>query len=225
MILALLVILPFGLPGQARGQTEDPPAETTPDNAAAMRWWDALNPEQRLAALHGDEPTPEQTAAAENPYADLDMATKGLVNDAADAINGNVEFASVGAWWQSLDCRLKRIAVGDGSTDDPSSLYCAHYPGSGRTPLLGADEKTRVDTIGQALLGRMDLGVYPRDSALAMRWWNALDAAQRVAALHGDAATLEPGKGPPPSVCTGTWTRRPKRWFTEPPRESPQPLP
>ena len=120
MILALLVTLPFGLPGQARGQTDDPPAETTPDNAAAMRWWDALNPEQRLAALHGDdEPTPEQTAAAENPYADLEMATKVLVNDTADAINGNVEFASVGAWWQSLlDCRLKRIAVGDGNTED-----------------------------------------------------------------------------------------------------------
>ena len=74
MILALLVILPFGLPGQARGQTEDPPAETTPDNAAAMRWWDALNPEQRLAALHGDEPTPEQTAAAENRWEFMLMA-------------------------------------------------------------------------------------------------------------------------------------------------------
>ena len=194
MILALLVFLPFGLPGQAYGQTDDPPAETTPDNEAAMRWWDALNPEQRLAALHGDEPTPEQTAAAENPYADLDMATKGLVNDAADAINGNVEFASVGAWWQSLDCRLKRVATGDGNTEDTASPYCAHYPGSGRTPLLGAEEKAPVDTVGQALLGRMDLGVYPSDSALAMRWWNALDAAQRVAALHGDAATLEPGQ-------------------------------
>ncbi len=159
-----------------------------------MRWWDALDPEQRLAALHGDdEPTPEQTAA-ENPYADLDMATKGLVNDAANAINGNVEFASVGAWWQSLDCRLKRVAAGDGNTEDADSPYCDYYPGSGRTPLLGAEEKTRVDTVGLALLGRMDLGVYPSDIAVAMRWWNALDAAQRVAALHGDAATLEPGQ-------------------------------
>ena len=195
MILALLVTLPFGLPGQARGQTDDPPAETTPDNAAAMRWWDALNPEQRLAALHGDdEPTPEQTAAAENPYADLEMATKVLVNDTADAINGNEEFASVGAWWQFLarDCRLRRIAVGEGNTEDSSSPYCAqHYPGSGRTPLLGAGEKDRVDTIGLALLGRPDLGVYPPDIAPAMRWWNALDAAQRVAALHGDTATPE----------------------------------
>ena len=191
MILALLVALPFSLPGQAHAQTGDPP----PDNAAAMRWWDVLNPEQRLAALHGDdEPTPEQTAAAENPYADLDMATKGLVNDAADAINGNVDFASVGAWWQSLDCRRKRIAVGDGNTEDTTRPHCAHYPGSGRTPLLGAEEKADVDMIGLALLERMDVGVYPPDSALAMRWWNALDPAQRVAALHGDAATLEPGQ-------------------------------
>ena len=94
----------------------------------------------------------------------------------------------------SLDCRLRRIAVGEGNTEDAGSPYCAHYPGSGRTPLLGAVEKAHVDTVGQALLGRMDLGVYPPDSALAMRWWNALDAAQRVAALHGDAATLEPGQ-------------------------------
>ncbi len=159
-----------------------------------MRWWDVLDAQQRAAALLGDDPTPDQRTAAENPYADLDMATKGLVNAATDAINGNVAFSSVGVWWQSLDCRRRRVATGDGNTDDPNSAYCAYYPGSGVAPLLGADEKTRVDTIGQALLGRMDLGVYPRDSALAMRWWNALDAAQRVAALHGDAATLEPGQ-------------------------------
>ncbi len=194
MILALLAALAFGLPGQVHTQTDDPPAETTPDNEAAMRWWDALNPQQRVAALHGDEPTPEQTAAAENPYADLDMETKGLANDAADAINGGVEFASVGAWWQSLDCRRKRIAVGDGNTEDTESLYCVHYPGSGRTPLLGAEVKAAVETIGLALLGRMDVGVYPPDIALAMRWWDALEPAQRVAALHGDAATLEPGQ-------------------------------
>ena len=194
MILALFVFLPFGLQGQAYAQTDDPPPETVPDNDAAMRWWDVLDAQQRAAALHGDDPTPDQRTAAENPYADLDMATKGLVNAAADAINGNVEFSSVGGWWQSLDCRRRRVATGDGNTEDTESPYCAHYPGSGRTPLLGADKKAPVDTVGQALLGRMDTGVYPPDNALAMRWWNALEPAQRVAALHGDAATLEPGQ-------------------------------
>ena len=191
MILALFVFLPFGLQGQAYAQTDDPPPETVPDNDAAMRWWDVLDAQQRAAALHGDDPTPDQRTAAENPYADLDMATKGLVNDAADAINGNVEFSSVGAWWQSLDCRLKRVAAGAGNTEDTESPYCAHYPGSGRTLLLGADKKAHVDTVGRALLGRMDPGVYPPDIAVAMRWWNALDPAQRVAALHGDTATHE----------------------------------
>ena len=191
MVLALFALLAFGLQGQSYAQTDEPP----PDNEAAMRWWDVLNPQERLAALHGDdEPTPEQTAAAENPYADLDTATKGLVNDAADEINGDVNFASVGAWWQFLDCRKKRIAVGDGNAEDTTNPYCAHYPGSGRTPLLDAAEMARVDMIGLSLLGRMDLGDYPADSVLAMRWWDALDPAQRVAALHGDAATLDPGE-------------------------------
>ena len=159
MILALLVILPFGLPGQSRGQTDDPPAETTPDNAAAMRWWDALNPEQRLAALHGDdEPTPEQTAAAENPYADLDMATKVLVNDAADAINGNVRvrqrrrLVAIPRLPPEAHCR-RRLATPRMQT----SPYCDYYPGSGRTPLLGADRNRPVWTRSElALLGRMD---------------------------------------------------------------------
>ena len=189
MILALLVFLPFGLLGQAHAQTDDPP--TVPHNDAAMRWWDALEPTQRVAALHGDTATPEQTAAAENSYADLDAETQGLANAAVEAIHGDIEFSSVGGWWQSLDCRLKRVAVGEGNTEDTTSLYCAHYRGSGRTPLLGTDEKADVDRIGQALLGRMDPGVYPPDSALAMRWWDALEPAQRVRALHGDTATPE----------------------------------
>ena len=187
MILALLVLLPLGFQGLAHAQTDDPP----PDNDAAMRWWDALDTQQRVAALHGDDATPEQRTAAESAYTDLDADTKSLVNDATEAINGNVDFSSVGGWWQSLDCRLKRVAAGEGNTEDTESPYCAHYPGSGRTPLLGASEMTHVDRIGQALLGRTDTGVYPADILLAMRWWNALEPAQRVAALHGDAATPE----------------------------------
>ncbi len=187
MLLALLVLLPFGLLGQAHAQTDDPPADS--HNDAAMRWWDFLDPARRVAALHGDTATPEQTAAAENAYADLDTETRGLVNDAVEAIHGEIQFSSVGGWWQSLGCRLKRVATGDGNTEDTESPYCAHYPGSGRTPLLGAAEQARVDAVGQALLGRMDPGVYPPDSALAMRWWNALLPDKRVRALHGDTAT------------------------------------
>ena len=186
MIVALLALFLFGLQGQTRAQTSDPP-----HNDAAMRWWDSLEPAQRVAALHGDTATPEQSAAAGNAFAALDTATRGLVNDAVDAINGNFDFSSVGAWWQPLDCRLKRVATGDGNTEDTASPFCAHYPGSGQTPLLDANAKDHVDRVGQALLGRMDPGVYPPDSPVAMRWWDAIEPAQRVAALHGDSATPE----------------------------------
>ena len=76
-----------------------------------------------------------------------------------------------------------RVAAGDGNTADPSSPYCAHYPGSG-TP-------RRRSSIGMALLGWNAPGVYPADVAYAMRWWNVLDADQMVAALYGSTATAE----------------------------------
>ncbi len=161
----------------------------TPDDPKAMRWWNTLTAEQMVAALHGDDATPTQATAAKKMYADLDAATKQLVHAAADLIYGAGGFTSVGAWWESLDCRTMRIAAGDGNTADPESPYCAHYPGSGAAKILGDTQKAHVDKVGQALLGRSDPGVYPADHARAMRWWNVLTAEQMVAALHGDDAT------------------------------------
>lgn len=135
--------------------------DTPPDVAYAMRWWNVLSPEQMVAALYGTTATPEQAAAAKKLYADLNPETKKKVNDAAYAINGSHQFQSVGGWWESLDCRLMRIAAGDGNTHDPSSPYCAHYPGSGAAKILDADAKAFVDRVGAALLGRSDPGVYP----------------------------------------------------------------
>lgn len=108
--------------------------------------------------------------------------------------NGNVEYfgnyefnwpyksdnsrASVADWWGTLDCRLKRMAVGednqylnagvDGNNDDDfedegdtppeTSAYCRHFPGSddaaadGSNILSETDRKT-VERVGAALLG------------------------------------------------------------------------
>ena len=161
------------------------------DSAMAMRWWNTLNGEQMVAALFGDEATEEQMTAAKKMYADLDSATKGLVNAAAAEIYGEGFHYSVGAWWETLDCRLMRVAAGDGNMADPESPYCAHYPGSGAAKILDAESKMFVDMVGKALLGRYDIGVYPMDSAMAMRWWNTLNGEQMVAALFGDDATEE----------------------------------
>ena len=164
---------------------------TPEDIDYAMRWWNALNAEQMVAALHGDMASDEQAAAAKMMYMDLGSTTKYLVNKAAMEIYGDGMHDSVGAWWETLDCRLMRIAAGDGNTADSSSAFCAHYPGSGAAKILGDEEKAFVDQIGIALLGRTDAGVYPtpEDIDYAMRWWNALNAEQMVAALHGDMAT------------------------------------
>ena len=133
----------------------------TPDNATAMRWWNVLTAEQRVAALYGDAATAEQMAAAQKMYADLDDDTKALVNAAADEIyDDDADYASVGDWWETLDCRLMRVAAGDGITADPMSPYCAHYPGSGSAKILSAEAKAHVDYVGMALLYRDDPGLF-----------------------------------------------------------------
>ena len=165
--------------------------DTPPDVAYAMRWWNTLNAEQMVAALYGSTATTEQAAAAKKMYADLNPETKKKVNATAQEIYGAGMHDSVGAWWETLDCKLMRVAAGDGNTADPSSPYCAHYPGSGAAKILGDAEKMFVDTVGMALLGRSDPGIFPPDVAYAMRWWNVLSPEQMVAALYGSTATTE----------------------------------
>ncbi|MCY4482662.1 MAG: hypothetical protein OXC12_07290 [Spirochaetaceae bacterium] len=107
-----------------------PEAPRPSDLAHAMRWWNALHGEQRVAALYGTEVTNAQAGAAKREYGALDTETKSKVNAAAREIWGAGGHGSVGEWWQTLDCRRRRIAVGDGNTDDPASRYCADYPGT-----------------------------------------------------------------------------------------------
>ena len=129
----------------------------------AMAWWNSLNAEQMVAALYGDMATPAQAAAAKMMYADLDSVTRMRVDLTAVLINGHVSYDSVGAWWESLNCREMRVAAGDGNTTDPMSGYCRHYPGSDFPPdkILSADALAHVNTVGMALLGRTDPGTYP----------------------------------------------------------------
>lgn len=127
-------------------------------------WWNALTGGRRVAALYGAAVTPAEDAAARKAYSDLDGATRRLVNATAGALYGQGGFYSVGAWWESLDSRLMQVAVGGGNEADASSRYNAHYPGSGESNLLGAEEKERVARLGQALLGLSDPGVYPPEA-------------------------------------------------------------
>ena len=56
--------------------------------------------------------------------------------------------------WEPLDCRLMRVAAGDGIAADPASPFCAHYPGSGAEKIMDEASTNWVNTVGQALLNR-----------------------------------------------------------------------
>ena len=128
---------------------------------AATRWWNTLDDTQRAAAILGEAAKPDLEDAAAKPFDDLDPGTRLLVNDAAMALYGPGEHPSVGAWWQGLTCRLRRVATGESNVDDQDSPFCAGYPGSGESPVLSDAHKGRVDIVGQALLGRSNPGTYP----------------------------------------------------------------
>ncbi|MCY4489063.1 MAG: hypothetical protein OXF11_18375 [Deltaproteobacteria bacterium] len=132
------------------------------DEAAYMRWWNTLSPEQMVKALHGDKATEAQAKAAKKMYKDLDADTKKLVDAAADSIYDESGYDSVGQWWETLDCRLMRVAAGDGITADPASPFCAHYPGSGAAKIMDEAATKWVNVVGQALLGRSDPGKFPK---------------------------------------------------------------
>ena len=136
-------------------------APMVPDVEHAVRWWNVLDGDRKEAALYGGGATEEQAAGARRMYAELGAEAKSLVNRAASELYGGGAHGSVGEWWQTLDCRLRRVAVGDGNEADASSAYCADYPGSGSEGVLGGDQKALVDKAGLALLGRTDIGVYP----------------------------------------------------------------
>ena len=168
----------------------NPGAFVPADVAMARRWWNSLNGPQMVAALYGDSATDAQAMGAKNMYWNVSHATRQRINEIAAELYGHGGFASVGAWWETLDCRQMRIAAGDGNMAHSSSPYCAHYPGSGIAKLLADTAKAHVDMVGMAFLRRNDPGVFPTPhNATAMRWWNSLNGPQMVAALFGDSAT------------------------------------
>ena len=120
----------------------------------AMRWWNTLNAPQMVAALYGTDATDAQAAAAKMMYDDLDGVTKAKVNAAAATIYGHGGYDNVVDWWESLNCTYMRVAAGDGNTHDPTSPYCAHFPGhegeAGK--ILSQEAQAHVTVVGTALL-------------------------------------------------------------------------
>ena len=113
---------------------------------------------------------PSSATAAEPMYGGLDPETKRLVHTTASGsyLRRHPASSSVGAWWERLNCRLKRVAVGEGNTEDTNSPYCAHYPGSGRTPLLGDAKRPEWTRSGRPCSNAWIPASFPRTSHSAM---------------------------------------------------------
>ena len=73
LTIALALIMAFVL---ASCSSDD---DGTPDNARAERWWNALDAEQMVAALYGDEATADQTAAAQLDFVQNERSSRGIV--------------------------------------------------------------------------------------------------------------------------------------------------
>ena len=138
----------------------------------AEGWWNALTPGQRVAALFGTTATVDEDAAARDEYGTMDLDLKRFVNEAAGDIYGDGEFNTIGAWWNNLDCKQRRIAVGDGNIDDDSSPYCAGYPGTGQLNELSAPARRHVDAVGFFLAGLPEVDEPPVVSGLtSVTYW------------------------------------------------------
>ena len=96
-------------------------------------------------------------------------------NQPADDDEFDPPYQSVGDWWETLDCRLMRLAVGEDNdypavdTDtniigfqNETSIYCGHLPGAAKATnaanTLSQDAHDRVDVVGKALLARSEVG-------------------------------------------------------------------
>ncbi len=113
---------------------------------------------------------------------DADSKTAGTVADDGDFDwpygSGNGP-ATVADWWDTADCRVKRLAVGEDNayldpavtaddTQDPpvvakdaeASDYCGYFPGSSKIPADGKPltvaAQKRIEEVGRALLGLGD---------------------------------------------------------------------
>ena len=117
----------------------------------AAAWWAALGGAARVRALYGEALAPEAQAEREAGvaahYTGLAPEVRALAAGAAVGLRGAGGHASLAAWWDGLDCRRRRVAVGAGSVADAASPWCRAWSA------LGDTHRAEALRIGRALLG------------------------------------------------------------------------
>ncbi len=136
---------------------------------AASAWWAELSADERRRMLSGGHfvrrtsPTQTISQAITSSYEGLNFAFKARVgalagelanaegeNELTDAGLQPLDLTSPDKWWDSMDCRLRRVAVGDGTTDDPTSRWCqneaAELGSAGMDRAVGIFEAVTLET-------------------------------------------------------------------------------
>ncbi len=135
------------------------------DDRRAAHWWAALGPQARLRAIRGEVLISEAGVIQNQEWYDRNLALlevgywelqnyRKIVDHTVASLIGEGGHESVGAWWQTLDCGWRRVAVGAGRGADEASPWCADWPGTaGAERVLDSDRVAEVTRIGLALLG------------------------------------------------------------------------
>ena len=125
--------------------------------AVASGWWAGLSQQARERMVSdvaiGTSWENLLSQSVSKPFAKMRAENRAqagalvgeLVNAEGSESEKKVVLSSEQAWWDSLDCRQRRIAVGEGVTADPNSPWCQDWQDSGLGQLSDPRTVTVID--------------------------------------------------------------------------------
>ena len=164
------------------------------DDRRAAHWWAALESKARVRAIRGEVLISEDGVIQNQEWYDRNLALldvgywelqgyRTIVDHTVASLIGEGGHESVGAWWQTLDCGWRRVAVGAGRGAAPESPWCADWPGTaGAERVLDSDRVAEVTRVGVALLGIESVEAVAADSAAEVAALTVADARVTEAA-------------------------------------------
>ena len=169
----------------------------------AGRWWAGLSQQARERmvedAASGTNWEHLLSQSVSKPFAKMRMENRAhagaLAGELVDAERSGaakvVNLSTQQAWWASLDCRLRRVAVGEGVTADMDSLWCRDWPDGNAPGRLTQAQTITVGDIFEALVGTGPVGgpgqASPQNSEPAAM---PLTAVSNVQAVVADDASV-----------------------------------
>ena len=125
--------------------------------AVASGWWDGLSQQARMRMVSdvaaGSDWEHLLLQSVSKPFAKMRPENRAhagaLVGELVDAersgTDKTVDLSTPENWWDDLDCRQRRIAVGEGVTEDKKSPWCRDWPDGGWARLPDPLKFTAVD--------------------------------------------------------------------------------